>query len=191
MQLWGFHNSLVFVVVSYNVCLEAICVYMEICSILWVFRKQCSDPGVRICFVCVSVVWHVVIFKVFVCMDVGGQERQPWKAKFSWVVPLLPVVEKAGFPPAAFQKENFFFSFFLHFSLSQLPLAIQHVGILGQSVRQAFSRTSSSEQSQQGQLLPPPLWNASYKVAWIFTCVSVSCRGNQDYWFGLHLQFPH
>lgn len=93
--------SQVFVVVSCSVCLEVIS------SIPWVFSRPCRDPRVQICFVSVSIVWHVVISEVFVCMCVGGQEWQSWKTKFSWVVPLLLVVEKAGFPPAAFPEEEF------------------------------------------------------------------------------------
>lgn len=70
-------------------------------------------------------------------MYVGGQEWQLWKAKFSSIVPLLPVVEKAGSPAAEFSKENLFVCIccclgfiFLRLCLCQLPLAIQCVGFL-------------------------------------------------------------
>lgn len=101
----------------------------------------------------VSVVWHVVTFKVL-CVCVQGVKSGSFeKPSSAQSVPLLLVVENALSPAAEFLEEAWFVCFVvvfvLHLCLCQLPLTIQHVGFLDQSSLPGLWRTSNNKQNQQ------------------------------------------
>lgn len=129
---------------------KLICVYRKSVASLEFLEDGVVTPKFR-CVLFVRLLSGMELFLKFLCVCVQGVKsgslEKPSSAESS---PLLPVVEKAGFPPAAFPKENYSCLFFHTCVCLNCLWLCSHVGILGQSVHRAPWRTSSSKQNQEG-----------------------------------------
>lgn len=126
-----------------------LCIQSKSVAFLEFLEDSIVTPKSDMFCLCV-LLFGMQLFLKFLCVCMQGVKsgslEKPSSAEES---PCCRLLKRLVFLLQPFQRKTFS-CFFLHLCLSQQPLAIQHVGIAGQSIRQALSSTSSSKQSQQG-----------------------------------------